>query len=326
MLNLPADFKPEFPRVIDSTMRTEFVSCEQQFFQAFIMKRTPKGGSVHLTAGAAYAKGLEVIRTLVYGPEKLSVRDALVEALPHVWAEYGDFPVPEGYEHKSPNAVMRALVAYFDRYSPDRDHLRPVIKSDGMPAVEFTFTFPLQIEHPDTKEPLLYAGRFDMLGIYNDLLWVVDDKTASSLGSHWDRQWALRGQLTGYCFAAQNYGYPTVGAIVRGTSFLKTGAFGFSEPIEYRPDWQLERWWVQLHRDVARMIACWQDKTEEHPYGYWGYNLAEACTSFGGCPFVGLCTKSNPEEWAKSDYEFRDWSPLDKNPMARKQIVSSFAS
>ncbi|MGH7250156.1 MAG: hypothetical protein ACREGC_04210, partial [Minisyncoccia bacterium] len=116
------------------------------------------------------------------------------------------------------------------------------------------------------------------------------------------------------------------GAIVRGTSFLKTGAFGFSEPIEYRSPWQIERWWVQLHRNLTRMVECWQDRSEDTPFGYWDYNLADACTSFGGCPFASLCMVKDPDAWAAADYEFRDWSPLDKNPSGRSKIVSVFSS
>lgn len=315
---------PEFPAVIDSTMRADFVNCPQKFYQGYILRRALKGGSVHLIAGGAYAKGLEIIRNLVYGPEKLSVDDALAEAFPKVIAEYGDF-YEEGAEHKSPINIIKALIAYFDHYPPATDHIQPVMKKDGYPATEFTFSIPTQIKHPDTGEPILYAGRFDMLANYQGSIWVVDDKTASSLGWGWDRQWKLRGQLTGYTFAARYFGWEAQGAIVRGISLLKTGAFGFSEPIEYRSPFMLERWWVQLHRDLARMVDCWQDKSEEHPYGFWDYNLADACTSYGGCPFAQLCAVSNPDDWAQGNYELRDWSPLDRNP-ARQPITSVFRS
>ena len=324
----PADFVPTFPIYIDSSMRGDFVECPRKFADGYIFKRTLPGTNVHLTAGGAYAKGLEVVRTLVWGPEKLSLDDAIASAIPAIVAEYGDLRPTEDYKHKSVKNVITAIVAYFDRYPPGRDHLQPFIKENGYPAVEFTFAFPTGIPHPITKEPILYVGRFDMVGVYNDLLWVVDDKTASALGAGWDRSWRLRGQLTGYTFAAHQFGFKAAGAIVRGISFLRTGAFGFSEPIEYRSHWQLDRWWNQLHRDIARMVDCWNDKGEdgEYPFGYWDYNLAEACTAYGGCPFVDLCAVSNPDVWAETNYEYRDWNPLEKNPSGRKQIRSTFSS
>ena len=154
-----------------------------------------------------------------------------------------------------------------------------------------------------------------MIGVFQGPPWVVDEKSTSQLGDSWSRSWRLRGQLTGYCFAARQYGIPVQGAIVRGISFLRTGAFGFAEPVEYRPNWQLERWWVQVNKDVARMVECWHE-------GYWDYDLAEACNSYGGCPFMSLCTVSNPNEWL-NEYEYREWNPLDLNPAGRPKVVSS---
>lgn len=324
-MQYPAGFTPQFPRVIDSTMRADFVSCPQKFYQAYILKKSLSGESVHLTAGAAYARGLEVVRKLVWGPEKLKLDDAIAEAIPYVVAEYGSLEPGENHSHKSCENIIRALVAYFDRFPPHSDHVQPYYKKNGEPACEFTFSIPLGIPHPDTGEPMLYAGRFDMVGIYTGTYWVVDDKTATMLGDSWARSWRLRAQLTGYCFAARQYGIPVQGAIIRGISLLKSRAFGFSEPIEHRSSFHIERWWVQLHRDVARMIACWQDRDDDHPYGYWDYDLAEACTSFGGCPFLSLCTVSKPDEW-DSAYEYRNWNPLDLNPAGKSLIVPQFAS
>lgn len=314
-------YVPHFPEVIDNTMRGAFINCPQQFYQGHILKRAPAGGSVHLVAGGTYAKGLEVVRRLVYGPDKLALDDALIAAFPIMVTEYGNFPCPDRFHYKSFERVWQGVIAYFDRYPPESDHIKPYTLKNGQPAVEFTFSFPIGLVHPDTDEPILYAGRFDMIGVYDDLLWVVDDKTASKLGAAWDKSWKLKAQLTGYTFAAQQAGIPVQGSIVRGISFLPSGAYGFSEPIEYRGSWAIERWWVQLHRDVARMIACWQDKDEEHPHGYWDYNLNDACTSYGGCAFEQLCSVQNPEEWAKTGFEFRDWNPLDLNP-AKIEVIS----
>src|SRR5690606_19469856 len=154
----PEGFEPQFPEVIDNTMRRDFVDCPQKFFQSHILEIAAKGGSVHLVAGAAYAKGLEIIRDLVYGPEKVPLEEALLEAIPHVVAEYGDFSVPPGYEHKSCERVIQGLIAYFDKYHPATDHIKPMIGANGRPMVEFSFTFPLQIKHPDTGNPIIYAG------------------------------------------------------------------------------------------------------------------------------------------------------------------------
>lgn len=327
----PEGLEVAFPDLVDSTMRADFVDCPQKFFQSYILKRQRKGGNVHLTAGGAYAKGLELVRRYVWG-EGMSLDAALVRAIPYVVADYGDLEPPPGYEHKSCTNVIRALTAYFDRFPPETDHIRPALSKSGKPVVEFTFSFPTEIVHPTTGMPILYGGRFDMVGVYNDLLWVVDDKTATSLGPAWDKSWRLRAQLTGYVFAAKQFGFNVTGAIIRGCSFIKAtkefphgSAFGFSEPIEYRVPWQIDRWWTQLHRDLARMVACWEDRSDEHPFGYWDWNLADACTAFGGCPFAQLCEVPNPDEWAKADFEPRTWNPLEKNPIGQP-VISVMAS
>ena len=310
----PKDYEPSFPQVIDNVMRSSFVSCPHSFYEEHILKRSATGGSVHLVAGAAYAKGLEIVRRLIWG-EGMELEDALCEAFPHIIAEYGTFPCPERYHYKSWERVIQGVVAYFDKWPPKEDNLVPYISPNtGKPAIEFTFSFPTQIPHPETGQPILFAGRFDMIGVYNDTLWVVDDKTASQLGPNWDKQWRLKAQLTGYTFAARQYGIPVEGALVSGISFLPSGAYGFSRPIEYRPDFILERWWVQLHRDIARMVQCWLDRDEENPYGYWDYDLNDACTAYGGCPFQQLCSAKDENQWAKTGFEYRDWNPLDLNP------------
>lgn len=313
----PADFTPAFPAVVDNTMRSAFVSCPQKFFQEFLLCRSPLGGaSVHLIAGATYARGLEFVREKVWGPDQWSLDEALAGMVPVVYAEYGDFACPPDYQHKSVQRVLQAIVAYFDRFPPESDHILPYIKSNKKPAVEFNFSFPTQIKHPDSGEPIIYCGRFDMIGVYNDLLWVVDDKTATQLGSSWDKSWRLKAQLTGYVFAARQYGFPVEGAIVRGCSFLKTGAYGFSEPILYKGDWNVERWWIQLHRDLARMVQCWQDRDNDFPLGYWDFNFDHSCSTFGqACPFTNLCDVKNPEEWAKTDFEYRKWNPMELLPV-----------
>jgi hypothetical protein len=171
------------------------------------------------------------------------------------------------------------------------------------PAVEFSFALPIGINHPQTGEPLLYCGRFDMLGIHNNTLYAVDEKTTARLGATWQGQWDLRSQFTGYCWAAKEYGYPVAGAIVRGMSLLKND-FGFAEVITYRPDHLIERWLETTRYYINLMILAWQSKQFIH-------NLDGACTAYGGCPFKKeACDKKNPDEWLETNFVVRKWVPI----------------
>ena len=305
--------KGVFPRVIDSTMRADFMSCETKGYYSFNRKLGPPEGSVHLVAGGAYAKGLEVARLAIYG-EKLPVHEGLERGMLAAIEAYGDFQTPEGKEQKGVDRVIQAMASYFEHYPPGTDHVQPMFASDGKPMVEFTFGIPIPVLHPDSGEPIIYAGRFDMVGLYNDQVFCVDDKTTTQLGPTWPAKWNLRGQFTGYAWACQQYGKPVVGAIVRGTSFLKN-SFGHAEAIQMRPQWMIDQWYEQLIHDVTRWIRAWES-------GWFDQDFNETCAEYGGCPFQRLCTSSDPENWIEGYYKERDWDPLAKVPYVQpKQKV-----
>ena len=60
------NLEAKFPELIDSTMRNDFVSCEKNFEYSRVFGLSSKGGSVHLVAGGAFAKGCEVARSMFY--------------------------------------------------------------------------------------------------------------------------------------------------------------------------------------------------------------------------------------------------------------------
>lgn len=302
---------PSLPRVIDSTIRGDYNSCHTKGFWSFQRKLGPKDASTDLIAGGAFAKGLEVTRKLFYGPDKLPYPDALRQGMQAALVEYGGHSPPEHKKLKSVDRVVLALADYFEHYPMPSDHIQPhMIK--GTPCVEFTFSIPLPINHPETGEPFLYAGRFDMLGVRNGQLVVDDEKTTSQLGPTWINKWNLRGQFTGYIWACQQYGFPVLGAIVRGVSFLTKG-FGHAESIQLRAQWQLDQWYDQLLHDVERMVRAWKA-------GWYDQDFNETCAEYSGCPFQVLCTAQNPENWV-SKFAVREWDPLAKVPYKQPEQV-----
>ena len=58
-------------------------------------------------------------------------------------------------------------------------------------------------------------------------------KRQRQLGDSWARQWELRGQFTGYCWAAREAGIDVNGVLVRGVSILKT-KYGSAQAITNR--------------------------------------------------------------------------------------------
>lgn len=311
---------PRFPELIDSTLRSDYVDCGHKFELHRIFGLAPLGGSVHLIAGGAFAKGVEVVRRRYYGEgadEETAICDGVIAALAH----YGNFDPGERYVHKSAERVAYALVEYFCQYPLATDKVKPYIRPDGTPAIEFEFSFPLETKHPETGNPLLYGGRFDMVGDYMSNLWVVDEKTATRLGPTWLKGFSLRGQLLGYCFAAKSFGLPVNGFIVRGVSFLKD-YYGHAEVIEVVPEYRLRQWREQVEIDAAKMVRDWEE-------GRFSYAYGDACNAYGRCPFRDtLCNKENWQDWWRESFEVSYWNPLDVKPHLEDSpiIPGSFAS
>jgi hypothetical protein len=291
--------RPPFPKAIDSSIRASFTECPKKAYWQYIRHLARKGGSVHLVAGGAFARGCEVFRKNFYD-HQASFDEALSLALVAATAEYGDYD--PGFDHaKRLERVLEALIHYFTAFPPATDYIQPLKVSDHH-AIEFSFGLPLPIEHPETGDPIIYCGRNDMLAVYNEQVFVHDDKTTSQLGASWANSWGLRGQIDGYIWAAQQFGYKPAGAVIRGISFLKKG-FGTAESLQMRSQWQIDRWYDQVCRDIERMKDSWEK-------GAFDLALGTACTSYGGCSYTKLCTVAEPENWIEGDYEVRVWDPM----------------
>lgn len=296
-----------FPHVIDNTMRAAFVSCPRKFYNEYVLNLSPTEGgeSIHLIAGGAIAKGLEVARKAFYNEGK-GETESRAEGLVALIEKYGDAEerlnilAQDPTHNKRFERVVEAYETYLDTWRLPTDHIKPH-KTEIGSAVEFSFAIPLEINHPETGEPLLYAGKSDFIGEMNNALWVVDEKTTSQMGSSWATKWGLRSQFTGYCYAARSHNLPVAGAIIRGIAMLKTH-IQCREAIVYRPDFLIDRWLLQLEIDISRMIHSYQEN-------YWDYNLADGCESYGGCPFMQLCEKEDDTAWRDNFYKVR-WDPI----------------
>lgn len=242
-----------FPYFIDNTQRDAFVACPLKWKRSFIDNLAPITPSIHLHAGGCFAAALETTRRAYYEDHKPEDH-ALALGLSRLIVGWGD-PEFGSDEDKSLFRMIWAFDDYFREYPLHSDAVKPLMV-DGRAAVEFTFAIPLPVNNPDSGDPLVYTGRFDMLGVFQDSIFVVDEKTSAMLGQSWGQQWDLKSQFTGYCAAAREYGYPVAGAIIRGVGLLKNSTT-FQPVLQYRPDWQIDRWWGQMIRDVKRMVAAY---------------------------------------------------------------------
>ena len=180
-----------FPEAVDSTMLSAFGACPQKFFLEFLLGRAPTGKSVHLHAGGAFAKALEVIRMKFYHEGK-SQEEAILHGYVAFSKFWGDYQAPER-EYKDYINMWGAVVRYFEEYPLESDMFQPVMMDDGKPAVEFRFSIPMLHTHPDTGNPVMFAGRLDQLSTdHPGTCYAQDEKTTKALGPSWYRQWAMR--------------------------------------------------------------------------------------------------------------------------------------
>lgn len=294
--------RASFPTVIDSTMLSAS-SCPIKFFWEHCLNLHPVSKSIHLHAGGAFAYAIETVRKQFY-IEKKPLEECLYEAFRQFTNFWGDYEAPEN-SYKDFYNTFAAVADYFHQYHPSNDLVQPFVKSDGTPAVEFTFSFPLPIMHPDTGEPLLYGGRCDMVGSHkgmNNATAIVDEKTAYSFGVDWAKSFSMRGQFLGYTYAAQYYDMPASMCIVRGIA-IQQRSIKHLEAILQFPQYQIERWYAEMLGKVNRLIDYWNKRDFPMSYG-------SECSSFGGCPSMDLCTSRQPEIWFDT-FAVRKWNPLD---------------
>lgn len=294
--------RPPFPSVIDSSLIAAWRSCHQKAFREYIEHWKPKTPSVHLHAGGAYAKGLEVARRAYY-LDGLPSAEAIPLGLAALMKFYGNFECPPD-SAKSLERTAGAYEFYFSQYPLESDKAVPVTLPGGGRGIEFSFAEPIERAHPVTGDPLLYVGRMDMLCEFAGGVFGEDDKTTSQLGASWPKQWDLRSQFTGYCWGAGQAGIKLDGFLVRGVSILKS-KYDTLQAITYRPQWMIDRWYEQLLLDIDDMVYAWEA-------GYWDFNLDHACSEFGGCSFRQICLSepASQNAWLEVNFERRKWDPV----------------
>ena len=290
-----------FPAYVDSSMISAYKACPMKFYLQYLRHLRPTETSVHLVAGGAYARGLEVAR-LSYYRDGLSSEDSLATGIIALIEHYGDYEPPEKSTKTLGNMVL-ALEEYFNHYGWQQDHIQPYRPNGGDPAIEFSFAIPLPVNNPDTGEPMLFTGRYDMIGQHLNALYAVDEKTTTQLGPSWSKQWDLRGQFIGYTWAGQQYEHNIAGAIVRGISILKN-SFGHAEVIIHNPQHKIVAWYESMIHTLKLMIADWNE-LEFHQ------NFDQSCASYSGCPFGIVCDKQDMERWIPTNFVERVWNPME---------------
>jgi hypothetical protein len=298
--------RPPFPEVVDSSMLSDFVTCPTKFKRTYLEHWKTPGRNVHLHAGGMFAAALEAARVAFY-QDKLSREDAEAAGLRYLLTQWGDYEAPAD-SPKSLLGMCGALEYYYEAFPFDRDPAVPIFGASGKRGIEFSFVLPLEIHHPETGLPLLFSGRADLIAHFQDAIYLFDEKTTSSLGSQWAKQWELRSQFSAYTWAARQLGIDVSGVVVRGIAIRKTG-YDHAQHIAYRAEWELERWLHEITKRLHSMIAQWHS-------GDWDYNLDHACGDYGGCVFQQVCRSPTPLPWLETNFIRMKWDPVSRVEVA----------
>ena len=295
--------KVVFPAVFDNTMLEAWDKCQTEYMYEFALHKQTVATSVDLHAGASFATGLEIFRR-AYFTDNLGFSKAYELGALALWDAYGSF-IPEVETPKTRLAMMTAYDYFLtEAFPPGTDHSQPFI-AGGEPAIEFSFALPIpEVTHPLTGEPLLYCGRLDQIVTHASALMVEDDKTTKALGARWRSSWVMRSQFTGYVWGVQQFGYPVVGALIRGVSILKYD-HGHEEAIVFRKAHEIKQWYAET---VARL----NEIKAAYVTGTYHQSLGSSCTLYSGCPFVQLCQAIDPFQWM-GNYATRVWNPLHRD-------------
>jgi len=306
----------EFPHVLNNSLRQTFISCPRKcFYDNILGLKSIKsyGISIHLNFGGAVAEGMDMMRQTFYGPGGGDADTALIAGLQAALKKFNT----EFYEEthvKNVVSLCALLIDNTERWPLGEDYLVPLIDENGKPSSEFSFCTPLHpgLIHPGTGQPLLYAGRLDWLAQHagavipkghKPMLSLVDEKTSGSLGASWSKQWTMESQFSSYAWVCRKMGMNVGNVVIRGMAPYKTKPTGTEELTLRRPDYQVQEWYDTWCMEVRQMLTYFEA-------GVWPKNLGKACSSFGSCRFMELCTVQDPSAWIAAGYRQVWWDPI----------------
>lgn len=308
-------FQSGLQYVWDSTSLKLADECYQKYYYKMIEGwDNPRKGH-HLRFGLHYATALEHFhKHLAEGmgrEEALSavVYEALVDTWEHEWEGPDDGSLPKlrikgtgspwtsGDPNKNRENLIRSIIWYFDHFSDDP--VSTVILADGKPAVEHSFTLPVD-------DGIYFAGHLDRLGEYSGKAYVTDNKTTgATLSSHYFNQFSPDMQMSMYTFAGKAiFGIPVSGVIIDAAQ-IAVGFTRFERGFTFRTESQLNEW----YDDTMHLIEDIRHHTKE---GHFPKKLT-ACGNYGGCEFRGVCARSPEVRKNFLEADFKQgwvWDPL----------------
>lgn len=341
------EFTPQFPEIIDSTMLSSLKSCETLFEKTYIQHWKAKGLSVHLHAGAAFAKGLEVARTAFFTGEyhwlrrvKFADGQQQMEIAPTEKVlntkQLGENIFEalvlgteqcEPYDRDSAIACgLQALLTAYGDFECPEDSAKSASRMAG--AFEYYFSvFPLErgVDEPIT----LPNGRRGIEFSFAEPCDVRHPVTGNPLLIVGRMDMVF--QAFGGVFFEDDKTTTQLGASWSKQWDLRGQFSGYA--------WACKRSGIDVNGAVIRgvsilktkydhqqvisyrpewQLARWYDEAmlwlergiTAWKQGRWLHNLDHTCAEFGGCAFRQVCLSQDERPWLETNFERRVWNPL----------------
>lgn len=296
--------KAIFPLIISNTDLTLLSQCELRWFRERCQSLRKPRFNIDLTAGAAFAKGVELTRNAFYF-NKLDSEQAIEIGYEHILESMHNSMADEDTDVlKSPERMALALKSYFKKFPLESSECIPMEKEDGTFAIEHTMTVELPILHPELDVPLIFKGKLDMLGREMGRLYTFDEKTCKSIASNSSAMLKTAGQFIGYSWLAREKGIIIEGAKVRKVAIQikETKIEEIQIPIT---DFMIDMWYKSLIIKLETIVSKYKEVMQGKDFNdifIRDYQLG--CTSFNKpCPFADGCASSYGEKFIEAEFD-----------------------
>jgi hypothetical protein len=301
-------------------------TCARKYQLTILQNWQPKRRSHHLDFGIYYHSAIEgylkimaaeesahpvsgeIFEWHIYSREEKhehAVRWIIRKAMIDSW---GYVPGPKGSTGQPDTAktrenLIRSLVWYFDHYGLN-DNCKPIILSNGKPAVELSFRF--EIGHD-----LMLAGHLDQIVQYGDFQYVLDHKTTSSTVTGASKQYFFKNfnpdnQMSLYSIGAAVAFHTPVRGVIIDAAQIAVGFTAFARDFTHRNE-------EQLHEFLEGVYSYRRTAETYQLQGFWPMNET-ACGNYGGCAFRDICNKapSVRERFLRTEFtQDKPWNPLE---------------
>lgn len=306
--------KTLFPLIISDTDLSLISQCELKWFRTRCQYLTKPAFNEDLTAGAAFAKGLETARKAFYNDKlpsneaidlgKTALLDSYTKALATLNMDISDIL-------KSPARMATALQVYFNTFPLEDDEIIPVYAEDGSSATEYTFTTELSpdLKHPELNVPLIFKGKLDLLAQYLGRNYIVDEKTCKQFSAKEGELSQLSSQFLGYAYLARTKNIEITGLKLRKVAIQKTEIKCHEFEIAITPV-AVDRWYNATVEKFFRLVDRYENYLKHKAdatnveFNFFTPDMKHGCTSFyKPCEFISSCNSQYTDNHLKTDFQ-----------------------